>query len=110
MRRPTRRLFSAILFLLAAALPAAAQGIEAQFRQWLQNDLWPEARGRGISAETFNAAFSGVSVNLKLPDLVLPGQKPDAPRTQPSSARRATISPRTSSPASPAAGAAAPHG
>jgi lytic murein transglycosylase len=82
MRRPTRRLFSAILFLLAAALPAAAQGIEAQFRQWLQNDLWPEARGRGISAETFNAAFSGVSVNLKLPDLVLPGQKPDAPRTQ----------------------------
>ena len=82
MRRPTRSLFSAVLFLLIAALPAAAQGIEAQFRQWLQNDLWPEARGRGISAETFNAAFSGVSVNLKLPDLVLPGQKPDAPRTQ----------------------------
>jgi lytic murein transglycosylase len=70
------------LLILAAALPAAAQGIEAQFRQWLKDDLWPEARGRGVSAETFNAAFSGISVNLKLPDLVLPGQKAETPKTQ----------------------------
>lgn len=82
MRRPIERFACAIVLFLAAALPAAAQAVDAQFRQWLQNDLWPEARGNGISAKTFNAAFAGVSVNLKLPDLVLPGQKPETPKTQ----------------------------
>jgi len=77
-----RRLAHAVLLLIAFAIPAAAQNVEAQFRDWLKNDLWPQARERGISAETFNAAFSGVSPNLKLPDLVLPGQKPETPKTQ----------------------------
>lgn len=77
-----KRFAQAFLLLFAFAAPAAAQTVDAQFRQWLQNDLWPEARGRGISAATFNAAFSGVSVNLMLPDLVLPGQKPETPKTQ----------------------------
>lgn len=68
------------LLLLAFVFPAAVAhaNIEGQFRDWLAGDLWPEARARGISAETFNAAFAGVSPNLKLPDLVLPGES--APR------------------------------
>lgn len=77
-----RRLATMFLLLIAFAAPAAAQGIEAQFRDWLKNDLWPQARERGISAGTFNAAFAGVSPNLKLPDLVLPGQKPETPKAQ----------------------------
>lgn len=81
-RRLARRLAGAVLLLVAAVMPVAAQGIEAQFRQWLQNDLWPQAQERGISAGTFNAAFSGISPNLKLPDLVLPGQKPQTPKKQ----------------------------
>ncbi len=64
-----------------AAGAAAAQSVEAQFRNWLASDLWPEAQRRGISATTFNAAFANVSPNLKLPDLVLPGEsKPRSDR------------------------------
>lgn len=77
-----RRLASMFLLLIIFAAPAAAQNIEAQFRDWLQNDLWPQARQQGISAQTFNEAFAGISPNLKLPDLVLPGQKPKTPKNQ----------------------------
>ncbi|CAN0654371.1 membrane-bound lytic murein transglycosylase B [Nitratireductor aquimarinus] len=70
-----------ILSVLLAAGAAAAQSVEAQFRNWLASDLWPEAQRRGISANTFNAAFANVSPNLKLPDLVLPGEsKPRSDR------------------------------
>ncbi|MEO3997641.1 lytic murein transglycosylase [Mesorhizobium sp. CAU 1732] len=64
------------------SFPAAAQNVTAQFQSWLQNDLWPEAQAKGISAQTFNAAFGGVTPNLKLPDLVMPGQQAETPRTQ----------------------------
>lgn len=64
---------------LLAPLPAAAQNVTTLFQQWLRSDLWPEARARGISEATFNAAFAGVKPNLKLPDLVLPGES--APRS-----------------------------
>lgn len=63
-----------ILSVSLAAGAAAAQSVETQFRNWLASDLWPEAQRRGISANTFNAAFADVSPNLKLPDLVLPGE------------------------------------
>ncbi|WP_210336833.1 lytic murein transglycosylase [Aquamicrobium zhengzhouense] len=69
--------------IIGASAPAYAQSsINAQFQSWLQNDLWPQAKARGVSAETFNAAFKGVTPNLKLPDLVLPGQKPETPKQQ----------------------------
>ena len=75
--------FAALLLLvLSMAHPAFASSIDQQFRTWLQNDLWPSAEARGISSETFNAAFSGVSPNLKLPDLVMPGQEAKTPRRQ----------------------------
>ncbi|ESY84873.1 membrane protein [Mesorhizobium sp. LNHC220B00] len=77
-----------LAFLLAALLavfltiPASAAKIDDQFRAWLQTDLWPEAKAKGVSKQTFDAAFSGVKPNLKLPDLVMPGEKPKTPQKQ----------------------------
>ena len=68
--------------LIGLSAPATAKDINAQFQGWLKNELWPQAKARGISPETFNAAFIGVKPNLKLPDLVLPGQKPETPKQQ----------------------------
>ncbi|MGB7334411.1 MAG: lytic murein transglycosylase [Salaquimonas sp.] len=78
-------LFSAVLGIgvLLAPIPAIAQSsVDAAFQVWLKSDLWPEARAKGISSKTFNAAFQGVSPNLKLPDLVIPGQKKKVPKKQ----------------------------
>ncbi len=65
-----------VLVISVFALPATAQSVDAQFRQWLASDLWPEARKAGVSEKTFNAAFDGLTIDRKLPDLLLPGQKP----------------------------------
>ena len=62
--------------------PASAAKVDDLFRAWLQNDLWPEAKSRGISKQTFDAAFAGVKPNLKLPDLVMPGTKAKTPKKQ----------------------------
>jgi lytic murein transglycosylase len=78
--------FSAFLSIVCAifffALPAAAAEIDDQFRAWLADDLWPQATAKGISQKTFAAAFDGVKPNLKLPDLVMPGEKPKVPKAQ----------------------------
>lgn len=82
MRHPLANLLRAailafclpVLAVMSVATVARAQSIDAQFRAWLASDLWPLARQRGISQATFNAAFSGVSPNLDLPDLILPGE------------------------------------
>ena len=71
-----------VLLIAALVAPAAAQNVTSQFQTWLQNDLWPDASARGVSPETFNAAFNGVSPNLKLPDLVMPGQSSQPPKVQ----------------------------
>src|SRR6185437_3623963 len=42
----------------------------------------PQAKAEGISKKTFDAAFSGIKPNLKLPDLVMPGEKPTTPKKQ----------------------------
>ncbi len=85
-----RRIITAILLPVIVSVmtcPASAldkQDIEGQFQKWLAEDLWPEARKNGVSAKIFKAAFSGVSLNWKLPDLVPPGAKakPSRPQTQ----------------------------
>ena len=80
-----RRLPAAIMTILmvtALTLPASAAKIDDQFREWLQNDLWPQAKREGISKQTFDAAFAGIKPNLKLPDLVMPGEKPRTPKKQ----------------------------
>lgn len=77
-----KRVLAVLIAVLATGLPARAAKIDDQFRLWLASDLWPEARAAGISKATFDAAFAGVKPNLKLPDLVLPGETPSVPKTQ----------------------------
>ena len=72
----------AAVLLLVFTAPASAARIDGQFRVWLKTDLWPEAEARGISRKTFETAFDGVTPNLKLPDLVMPGEKPSTPKVQ----------------------------
>ncbi len=78
------RMAALVAMALLAAIPAHAQDakVEALFQSWLKEDLWPAARARGVSAATFNAAFAGVTLNWKLPDLVPPGTKPKTPKEQ----------------------------
>ena len=65
----------------AVAAPSRAQ-VESQYRKWLEKDLWPEAKAAGVSRAVFDKAFAGVSINWKLPDLVIPGEKPSTPKEQ----------------------------
>ncbi|WP_422074783.1 lytic murein transglycosylase [Tranquillimonas rosea] len=75
----------ALLAALAVSAPALAQdraAVEQQFRGWLEQTIWPRARAEGVSRGTFDSAFSGVSLNWELPDLVPPGTTRQTPRTQ----------------------------
>ena len=81
--KPVRILAAALLALIALVPTAVpAQNVSALFRDWLAGDLWPEARAHGVSAGTFNKAFDGVTPNLKLPDLVMPGDQASTPKAQ----------------------------
>ena len=65
------------------APPAAANNnAEKRFQTWIQNDIWPKARSQGVSRKTFRAAFSGVKLNWRLPDLQKPGTQTGAPKIQ----------------------------
>ncbi|TPI31055.1 lytic murein transglycosylase [Mesorhizobium sp. B3-2-1] len=74
--------FMAALLAIFLTIPASAASIDDQFRAWLQTDLWPDAKAKGISKKTFDAAFNGIKPNLNLPDLVMPGEKPKTPQKQ----------------------------
>ena len=60
---------------LSAIWMVAQREFTDQFRDWLENDLWPEAAAAGIARPTFDAAFAGARPNLDLPDLVVPGSR-----------------------------------
>jgi len=73
-----------LLLALTLATPALAQNkakTERQFQSWLERTIWPQAKRKGVTRSTFDAAFRGVSLNWKLPDLVPPGTKAK-PRAQ----------------------------
>ena len=83
LRRPLVRLFACLFVLVVVSIgPARAAKIDDQFRAWLASDLWPDARAKGVSKATFDAAFAGVRPNLELPDLVMPGEKEQTPKNQ----------------------------
>ncbi len=63
-----------VALALTGAKGASAQGVEAGFRPFLESEIWPQARAQGVSRSTFDAALGTVRPNLRLPDLVLPGQ------------------------------------
>ncbi len=77
-----------IVFCLALTLvpqTGSAQNkgaIEKQFQSWLEQVIWPRAKREGVSRRTFDAAFAGVSLNWKLPDLVPPGTRAQTPKRQ----------------------------
>jgi len=77
-------LFAAALLTAPAAADKATYRlkVQIQFRGWLQTSLWPQAKKRGVSAATFKAAFKGIKLNWKLPDLRPPGTSQTAPVQQ----------------------------
>ena len=82
LRLPFLGLLALSLLLAIPAGLASAAKIDDQFRAWLAKDLWPAAKANGVSKRTFEAAFAGVKPNLKLPDLVMPGEQEDTPKDQ----------------------------
>lgn len=58
----------------ALALPSRAMA-DAKLDAWVA-ELWPDAQAAGVSRNTFDSAMRGFKPDLKLPDLVLPGQTP----------------------------------
>jgi lytic murein transglycosylase len=74
-----------MIALALVSFPAHAASkaeVEAMFRTWIDNDLWPAARKTGVSEKTFRAAMEGVTLNWDLPDLVPPGSKPKKEQAQ----------------------------
>ena len=89
MRRGTLfSLFIGLAVLTLAGMPARAAvdraGLERAFQSWLANELWPKAKARGVSRQTFRDATRSLSLQWKLPDLAPPG----APRSQPKRQRQ----------------------
>lgn len=80
------RFLAALATCLALLTPQAQaqnkQSIEAQYQRWLIQTVWPQAKSKGVSRKIFNTAFSGVTLNWKLPDLVPPGTKASVPKKQ----------------------------
>ena len=69
-------------FLSGQAIAQDRAAIERQFQNWLKDTIFPQAQSVGVSRRTFNAAFSGITLNWDLPDLVPPGTKPKVPKRQ----------------------------
>ena len=67
--------------IAGAAHVAAPAKSDIAFVLW-RNSLWNDARAMGISRATFETAFKGVTPDRSLPDLVKPGEKPQAGRGQ----------------------------
>jgi lytic murein transglycosylase len=64
-----------ICLALLSGAPVATGQSQSDFHRFIET-LWPEARAKGVSRATFEAAFQGVALDLRLPDLVLPGKAP----------------------------------
>jgi lytic murein transglycosylase len=78
------RFFAALMtcLLVSDAQAASEAAINTQFQSWIESTLWPQAEAEGISSATFDSALGNLSVNLDLPDLVMPGEKPKPPKNQ----------------------------
>lgn len=63
-----------------AGVPARAD--DPAFRAWLES-VWPDAQALGVSRATFEAATRGLSPDLTLPDLAVPGRPQTPPAEQP---------------------------
>lgn len=66
-----------LIVLMAVIFPATAHAqsakVEAQYQTFLNNTIWPKAKGAGVSRATFERVLGGKKLNWKIPGLVLPG-------------------------------------
>lgn len=72
---------SAAAVLLGTLGTASPVRANAEFSAFLQT-LWPDAKAQGVSRATFDKALGDLQPDLKLPDLVLPGQKESTEKGQ----------------------------
>ncbi len=78
-----RFLFILIFCVFATSSWAQSRAaVEQQFRQWLDQTVWPMAQARGVSRQTMDRAFADVSLNWDLPGLIPPGTKAKTPKKQ----------------------------
>lgn len=86
MIRGSRIALLVVLFTIAVGTglsnAATKADVERQFGQWLEADLWPEAKASGVSRPVFDRAFSGVRLDWNLPDLAPPGFPKPKKRSQ----------------------------
>jgi lytic murein transglycosylase len=81
-RRGRRAIGFAAVILASALLPQSARAADAAFTQFVAS-LWGEAQRAGVSRATFDAATRGLEPDYTLPDLELPGRKPQtAPQAE----------------------------
>jgi lytic murein transglycosylase len=73
-----------LLLFLAGSAEAAVdkRGLERAFGEWIDNDIWPEAKAAGVSKKTFVAAFKGVTLDWEMPELHPPGAPAGKPRPE----------------------------
>ena len=76
-----------VWFVSLTLFPSVAEAqnrakVERQFQSWLQQEIWPAAKTAGVSRRTFQSAFSNVSLNWDLPDLIPPGSTVRVPKRQ----------------------------
>ena len=71
-----------VSLLLLSHMSFATDRSEAQraFDNWIAEDIWQEARARGVSRQTFERALGNARLNWDLPDLVPPGTEATPPR------------------------------
>jgi lytic murein transglycosylase len=77
----TASVFAAAAISSATAQPAGT-ALLAEFDTWIAGVVWPEAERAGVSRQTFDGAFAGVTLDLDLPELVLPGADDGPPIDQ----------------------------
>ncbi|MFZ3584350.1 lytic murein transglycosylase [Loktanella sp. DJP18] len=75
-------LLLAVLLFPSLVVAQTRATVEAQFRGWLEQVVWPQATRQGVDRSTFDAAFAGVSLNWDLPDLVPPVMPPPTAQDQ----------------------------
>ena len=72
----------ALVVLVALLSPHPSRAADAAFAQFIAS-VWPEAQRAGVSRATFDAATAGLEPDTTLPDLELPGRKPQiAPQAE----------------------------
>jgi lytic murein transglycosylase len=80
------KIFLSLIVLLFVTGNAQAavdkRGLERAFGEWVENDIWPEAKAAGISQKTFDSAFKGVTLDWEMPELHPPGAPADKPRPE----------------------------